>query len=217
MPWQGTELWVAALDGDGLPATPRRVAGGADESICQPRVVARRRAALRLRPQRLVEPVPPRALGGVEPSCPMDAEFGAAALGLRPVDVRLRRPTPASSACSTAMAARTWRGSMRTASLRRAGDAVLHDIGELRVGDGFVACMAGLRRPPSRRSSASTSRAARGARAAPLAATIALDAGDLSVAETISFASAGGAARARLLLPAAQPAVHRRRPASGRR
>jgi dipeptidyl aminopeptidase/acylaminoacyl peptidase len=36
MPWQGTELWLADLDSDGAPCNARRVAGGADESICQP-------------------------------------------------------------------------------------------------------------------------------------------------------------------------------------
>jgi dipeptidyl aminopeptidase/acylaminoacyl peptidase len=36
MPWDGTTLWVAALDADGLPAEPERVAGGADESVVQP-------------------------------------------------------------------------------------------------------------------------------------------------------------------------------------
>jgi dipeptidyl aminopeptidase/acylaminoacyl peptidase len=36
MPWQGTELWLADLGADGQPSNPRLVAGGLDESICQP-------------------------------------------------------------------------------------------------------------------------------------------------------------------------------------
>ena len=36
MPWDGTELWLAELDGDGAPRNARRVAGGPDESIFQP-------------------------------------------------------------------------------------------------------------------------------------------------------------------------------------
>ncbi len=36
MPWQGSQLWVAGLDGDGNLGTPRRVAGGEGESIFQP-------------------------------------------------------------------------------------------------------------------------------------------------------------------------------------
>jgi len=36
MPWDGTELWVAALTDDGGLMTPRKVAGGERESIFQP-------------------------------------------------------------------------------------------------------------------------------------------------------------------------------------
>lgn len=37
MPWDGTELYVADLDARGMPGQATRVAGGADESIFQPR------------------------------------------------------------------------------------------------------------------------------------------------------------------------------------
>ena len=36
MPWDGTELWVAELDGRGEPSVPRCIAGSASESIFQP-------------------------------------------------------------------------------------------------------------------------------------------------------------------------------------
>ena len=36
MPWDGTELWTAELDGEGGPVEARLVAGGPGESICQP-------------------------------------------------------------------------------------------------------------------------------------------------------------------------------------
>lgn len=36
MPWQGTELWVAEVQADGRLGTPARVAGGPQESVCQP-------------------------------------------------------------------------------------------------------------------------------------------------------------------------------------
>jgi len=36
MPWDGTELWVAAIGADGRQATAVRLAGGPDESIVQP-------------------------------------------------------------------------------------------------------------------------------------------------------------------------------------
>jgi dipeptidyl aminopeptidase/acylaminoacyl peptidase len=36
MPWDGTELWVASIDENGMPANPILVAGGETESIFQP-------------------------------------------------------------------------------------------------------------------------------------------------------------------------------------
>ncbi|GJJ02333.1 peptidase [Duganella rhizosphaerae] len=36
MPWQGTTLWLADIGDDGALATPVRIAGGAEESVCQP-------------------------------------------------------------------------------------------------------------------------------------------------------------------------------------
>ena len=37
MPWDGTELWVAAVGADGRLREPRRLAGGPEESVFQPR------------------------------------------------------------------------------------------------------------------------------------------------------------------------------------
>jgi dipeptidyl aminopeptidase/acylaminoacyl peptidase len=75
MPWQGTELWLAELDADGVPANARLVAGGADESICQPEwspngtlhFVSDRSGWWNL--YRL-------AGGALQPLCPRAAEFG---------------------------------------------------------------------------------------------------------------------------------------------
>jgi dipeptidyl aminopeptidase/acylaminoacyl peptidase len=36
MPWDGTELWVAVIEDDGSLAAPTLVAGGPEESVCQP-------------------------------------------------------------------------------------------------------------------------------------------------------------------------------------
>ncbi|MES2149997.1 MAG: prolyl oligopeptidase family serine peptidase [Pseudomonadota bacterium] len=36
MPWQGTELWLADINPDGSLSNTRLIAGGAEESICQP-------------------------------------------------------------------------------------------------------------------------------------------------------------------------------------
>ena len=58
MPWHGTTLLVVAVRRGRAAGAPRTVAGGAGESIFQPRVRAGRRAARgRLGPHRLVEPV----------------------------------------------------------------------------------------------------------------------------------------------------------------
>ncbi|HEY1043222.1 MAG TPA: prolyl oligopeptidase family serine peptidase [Telluria sp.] len=36
MPWEGTELWLAEVHDDGAIGLPRRMAGSAQESVCQP-------------------------------------------------------------------------------------------------------------------------------------------------------------------------------------
>lgn len=75
MPWDGTELWTARLDGDGAPVGAERLEGGPDESVFQPEwspdgtlhFVSDRTGWWNLY----------RAAGGaVEPLCPMEAEFG---------------------------------------------------------------------------------------------------------------------------------------------
>ncbi|HEX7988327.1 MAG TPA: S9 family peptidase [Duganella sp.] len=78
MPWEGTTLWLAGFQDDGTLTTPVRVAGGAEESICQPE----------WSPDGLLHFVSDRSgwwnlyrLGAdrqqVEALCPMDAEFGS--------------------------------------------------------------------------------------------------------------------------------------------
>src|ERR687893_381113 len=75
MPWDGTELWSCELDDDGSPERIERVAGGPEESVFQPEwspdgtlhFVSDRTGWWNLY----------RASGGaVEPLCPMEAEFG---------------------------------------------------------------------------------------------------------------------------------------------
>ncbi|WEF32155.1 S9 family peptidase [Pseudoduganella chitinolytica] len=76
MPWQGTQLWLAELGADGLPGTPQLVAGGAEESICQPEWA----------PNGRLHFVSDRSgwwnlyrhgKDGSEALCPLEAEFGA--------------------------------------------------------------------------------------------------------------------------------------------
>jgi dipeptidyl aminopeptidase/acylaminoacyl peptidase len=75
MPWDGTELWLADLGPDGLPANPRGVAGSREESVFQPQFapdgtlyfVSDRNNWWNL--YRLRQ-------GSVEALAPMEAEFG---------------------------------------------------------------------------------------------------------------------------------------------
>ncbi len=75
MPWQGTELWLADVLDDGTLVDGRLVAGGADESICQPE----------WSPEGLLHFVSDRSgwwnlyrfeQGVVHALCPREAEFG---------------------------------------------------------------------------------------------------------------------------------------------
>lgn len=76
MPWQGTELWTAAVGDDGALGQPQLVAGGAQEAICQPEwspggslhFVSDRSGWWNL--YRL-------AGSALQPLCPRAAEFGA--------------------------------------------------------------------------------------------------------------------------------------------
>ncbi len=76
MPWDGTELWLAELSEDGQRIHPRRIAGGAHESIFQPQwspegtlyFVSDRSGWWNL--YRLTDD------GTVHPVLPMEAEFG---------------------------------------------------------------------------------------------------------------------------------------------
>jgi dipeptidyl aminopeptidase/acylaminoacyl peptidase len=77
MPWQGTTLWLAEVRDDGTLAAPARIAGGVEESICQPE----------WSPDGLLHFVSDRSgwwnlyrLCGdrrTESLCPMEAEFGS--------------------------------------------------------------------------------------------------------------------------------------------
>jgi dipeptidyl aminopeptidase/acylaminoacyl peptidase len=75
MPWDGCELWVAAIQANGAPGEPRRIAGGPEESIFQPQwspggtlyFVSDRGSWWNLFRE---------SGGAVEPLAPMEAEFG---------------------------------------------------------------------------------------------------------------------------------------------
>jgi len=90
MPWDGTELWTAAINPDGSLVGRARVAGGTDESIFQPEwspdgtlyFVSDRTGWWNL--YRAVKPkgLTPPGSTNIEPLHPMSAEFGKPQWGL---------------------------------------------------------------------------------------------------------------------------------------
>lgn len=82
MPWDGTQLWVAAIQADGLLGEPQLVAGGVEESVFQPEwspdgvlyFVSDRTGWWNL--YRWNPPLVQGSLGEIEPLCEMEAEFG---------------------------------------------------------------------------------------------------------------------------------------------
>ncbi|MGB5961142.1 MAG: S9 family peptidase [Coleofasciculaceae cyanobacterium] len=81
MPWDGTQLWVAQFEQNGTLSDAECIAGGVEESIFQPEwspdgvlyFVSDRTNWWNL--YRWLPPNP-NGTGGIEPLCPMEAEFG---------------------------------------------------------------------------------------------------------------------------------------------
>jgi dipeptidyl aminopeptidase/acylaminoacyl peptidase len=75
MPWDYTELWVGKIEEDGTISDPIRIAGGSDESICQPRYSSD--GTLYFISERTGWWNLYRCRDGlIEPLCEMEAEFG---------------------------------------------------------------------------------------------------------------------------------------------
>ncbi|MGW8389465.1 prolyl oligopeptidase family serine peptidase [Pseudoduganella sp. HUAS MS19] len=194
MPWQGTELWVAQLEADGCLGTPSRIAGGPQESVCQPE----------WSPQGVLHFVSDRSgwwnlyclregAGGatstLEALCPMAAEFatphwtfGNSLYGF--------------GAGGEFVCSYIEQGVSKLARLR-AGSTVLEpiatpyqEIRELRVGDGYVVVLAGS---PTIASEIARIDLATGEREV-LERSIAdlPELGYLSIPESISYPSANG-------------------------
>ena len=198
MPWDGTELWLADLGGDGMPAHARQIAGGPRESIYQPGwspdgtlyFVSDRDGwwkLYRARPHISAE-------GGshIEPvirNAPPDAEFG------RPQWV-FGTATWAFAGDERIVVAYTRGGRWRLGTVHvRTG--VLHDVETtmapqdwLAAADGHVVLVAGSATEPDAvvRMSLETGRAETLRRASPLA----IDPGYVSTPEAIEFPTGGG-------------------------
>jgi len=190
MPWQGSELWVAALDGDGTIGEARRIAGGPHESVNEPRwspagelhFVSDRSGWWNLYRERS---------GRIEAIHRQDAEFGEphwvfgqAMYGF------------AADGSIVCVFDRDCRSHLARIDVR--GDAFSElatpfcTIRNLRVGDGFVACIAASETEVE--AIVRLDLASGSWRTLRRASEIALDPGDVSVAETISFDGSGGEA-----------------------
>jgi dipeptidyl aminopeptidase/acylaminoacyl peptidase len=188
MPWEGTELWLAAIADDGSLAHARRVAGGPAESLCQPswgpdgklHVVSDRSGFWNL--YRL-------EVGGLAPLCPMEAEFGLPQWVFAQSSYGFAGPDAILAACRVDGRSRLLRIGLRDGAAA-AVETGLDDIGELRVGDGVAVLEAGSASAPTR----IVQLALDGGAAQVLASSIdeLPDAGALSAPRAISYPSAGG-------------------------
>ena len=188
MPWEGTELWLAAIADDGTLTHARCVAGGPGESLCQPvwapdgrlHVVSDRSGFWNL--YRL-------EAAGLVPVCPMAAEFGLPQWVFAQSSYGFAGPDDIVAAC---------REDGRSKLLRidaRSGTATPiatdhEDIAELRVGAGFVVMEAGTPSVPTRIVRLSLADGAETVLAN--SADDLPDASLISVARAISYPSANG-------------------------
>jgi dipeptidyl aminopeptidase/acylaminoacyl peptidase len=148
MPWEGTELWLAAIADDGTPAHARCVAGGPAESLCQPvwapdgrlYVVSDRGGFWNL--YRL-------EAGGLVPVLPMEAEFGLPQWVFGQSSYGFSGPHEIVAACRENAISRLLRIDLRT-GVATVIPAPFEDIVELRVGPGFAVVEAGSPTTPTR-------------------------------------------------------------------
>jgi dipeptidyl aminopeptidase/acylaminoacyl peptidase len=188
MPWEGTELWLAAIDDDGRLAHARCVAGGPRESLCQPvwspdgflYVVSDRSGFWNL--HRLER-------GGLVAVCPMSAEFGRPMWQFAQSDYGFVDAGEILATCREEARSRLLRVDVRSGAATPV-ETGFEDIAELRVGPGFALLDAGA---PALAQRIVRLDLATGAQA--LLASSADDAPDsdvLSSPRAISFPSEGG-------------------------
>jgi dipeptidyl aminopeptidase/acylaminoacyl peptidase len=147
MPWQGTELWLAAFADDGSLAHARCVAGGASESLCQPvwapdgrlYVVSDRSGFWNL--YRL-------EVGGLVAVCPMDAEFGLPQWVFGQSSYGFAGPLEIVAACRADATSRLLRIDVRSGEATPIATP-FGDIGELRVAGGVAVVEAGSPTTPT--------------------------------------------------------------------
>jgi dipeptidyl aminopeptidase/acylaminoacyl peptidase len=188
MPWEGTELWLAAIADDGSLIHQRRVAGGPDESLCQPvwapdgklYVVSDRSGFWNL--YRL-------EVGGLVPVCPMDAEFGLPQWVFAQSSYGFAGPHEIVATCREDARSRLLRIDTRSGIAAEIA-TTFEDIAELRVAPGVIAIEGGSPTQPVRIARIDL---ATGAESVLASSTDDVpDAGLLSVARAVRYPSAAG-------------------------
>ena len=147
MPWQGTELWLAAFADDGSLIHERRVAGGPGESLCQPvwapdgklHVVSDRSGFWNL--YRL-------EVAGLVPVCPMAAEFGLPQWVFAQSSYGFNGPGEIIAACRENAISRLLRIDVRSGRATPMATP-FEEIAELRIGNGFAVVEAGSPTTPT--------------------------------------------------------------------
>lgn len=188
MPFNGTELWLADVAADGRLAQPRRIAGGADEALVQPRwspdgrlyVVSDRSGFWNLY----------RVHGDpLQPVCPMQAEFGRPQWVFGQSMYGFVDAGEAIATCIEQGVSRLGRIDLLSGAWQPIATDFT-DFDDLHVGPGFVVALAGS---PSRPQQLLRIDLASGEHTVLASSVDDLpDAGYLPPPESISFASAGG-------------------------
>jgi dipeptidyl aminopeptidase/acylaminoacyl peptidase len=188
MPWEGTELWLAAIADDGSLIHARCVAGGPTESLCQPFWA----------PDGKLHVVSDRSgfwnlyrfdVGGLVALCPMAAEFGLPQWVFAQSSYGFSGSGQIVAACRENGRSRLLRIDTRSGAVTPIATDY-EDITELRVGDGFALLEAGSPTTPQRIVRLSL---ADGSETVLASSTDDVpDTALHSVPRAISFASAGG-------------------------
>ena len=203
MPWDGTELFTAPFSDGALRGEPARLAGGREESVSRPRWSPEGRPALRLRPQRVVEPVPPRRRPAAAPRGRGVQRPRLVARGSRATP---SCPTGASSPPTSRAAAPGWPcWTGRDSSLSTVAWTSLRQRAAVRR---RASSRSRPRRPTRTRSCGSRCPAGT-SKCCGASRTLPVDPSWISVAEPITFATEDGLEAHALLVPAGQPRPRR--------
>lgn len=188
MPWEGTELWLADVDAGGALAHARRVAGGADEALCQPRwsprgelfVVSDRGGWWNLH----------RLAGDrLEAVCPMRAEFGQPMWVFGQSSYVFTAAGEIVAVCIERGVSRLLRIGLDSGRIEPVATP-FNDIDELVAGDGFVLALAASATEAEQLVRIDLARGAHDVLARSVDELP--DAGYLSAAEPIAYPSANG-------------------------